>query len=457
MTLDPTQRGMERALDAIVHAQMLGTLTRSSGARYADLATIRERLLPEGVGVLVYLPSLERTHVFAVDAHTIRHAPTVPRAAIVQANDDLASYLLTSPRGLSKEELAARRAGIARACGTLGAQLLPAEIRDLVATWHTVLVVGDELMGDVPFEVITWANDRALGLERGIGYLPSLPFCASLAALPRAVRSDLEFLLLAAPEFQSGAKEVRPINFTRDDERALLAPFAADAVCTLRASAARASALSAATPFHTRAVCVLTHGTYDATKQNDGERGAGLLLSAEADRPDGIVWCADVDRMHVAVYVELITCGSWRGPPRLGDDTGAHLGSAFLRAGARAVVLSPYDIAYEPSVRLIARAHERMRLHFESPAEAFRVARAELAADAETADPYYWGLIRVLGLAHEPVYDAQADPIAPRRSDRSVWIIAGCGVVLVAAGVVSVRARAKVSSSARGRARSRPA
>jgi hypothetical protein len=448
MALDPGERGMERALEAIVRAQALGTLARSVGAETVDVATIRARLLSTGVGVLVYLPALERTHVFALDARAIAHGYAPARHAIVRANDDLASDLSTTPRGLSQAELEARSARIARACRALGGDLVPAEIEPLLRNWHTVLVVGAELMGDVPFEVLTMRSGRALGIERATGYLPSLPFAAWLSAREREVRSELELFLLAAPAFPpDDERPVLALDFTAADEEGLLAPFASTAARSLRGEHASATALLSASPSLTRVLAVLTHGIYDGARRDDGERPAGLRLSAESDRPDGIVWCSDVQRARAPRLVELIACGSSRGPSRMGDDTGAHLGSAFLGVGARAVVLSPNEIAYASSLRLLARVHDRMRRHFESPAEALRAARAELASEAATADPYYWGLVRVIGLAHESVFDARTDALAPEHSGRSAWIVAACGALLVAAGFVARRARtASVSS-----------
>jgi hypothetical protein len=94
--------------------------------------------------------------------------------------------------------------------------------------------------------------------------------------------------------------------------------------------------------------------------------------------------------------VGLWACGTQRGPAQLGDDTTSHLGSAFLEANECSVLVSRADVALEPML-CMARRFARGITSGESPAEAARAARAEVADDPRTADPFFHSSIVLYG------------------------------------------------------------
>ena len=57
-----------------------------------------------------------------------------------------------------------------------------------------------------------------------------------------------------------------------------------------------------------------------------------------------------------------------------------------------------------PGVELSRRFYSAL-LAGDDPAEAMRRARAELAAAPGFGDPFYYGLLRVVGAGHEPLFE----------------------------------------------------
>ena len=99
----------------------------------------------------------------------------------------------------------------------------------------------------------------------------------------------------------------------------------------------------------------------------------------------------------------LSSCGSGRGPRRVGDDSLTHLGGAFLTAGARAVVLSPNAVALDTTLALMTHVHEHLAGGM-SPASALRAARVELAEQQGPLEAFYLAQFTVVGLGHRPAF-----------------------------------------------------
>jgi CHAT domain-containing protein len=131
---------------------------------------------------------------------------------------------------------------------------------------------------------------------------------------------------------------------------------------------------------------VLAHGSYDGER----ERGAFLALRTR-------VFSEDVEALGgCARLVVLSACSSARGPERFGSDNLAHLGGAFLRAGARCVILTRAEVLLGRTLRLDAALHESLATG-ESVAEALRRARVA-AVDEDPFSPYLVGRFQAYGV-----------------------------------------------------------
>lgn len=140
------------------------------------------------------------------------------------------------------------------------------------------------------------------------------------------------------------------------------------------------------------ALVLLSHGLRDPAD----ERPSQILLEAPPGGADAALSCDGVEALSSPPVVFLGVCGSARGPAREGTGPAAHLGGAFLLAGADAVVLSDADLSFGPTLLLAEAFLGRLRAG-DGPAEAMRQARLALHA-AGWSDPHDWGLMRVVGL-----------------------------------------------------------
>lgn len=131
-------------------------------------------------------------------------------------------------------------------------------------------------------------------------------------------------------------------------------------------------------------------------------------------------------------------------PQRAGEDGTAHLGGAFLRAGAQAVVASRAKLDLGSTLELARIAMRGMVAEGRSPAEAMRDARREVSARPQWAHPYYHSLMQVLGVGDRPVLEASATTgtTGTTASPRRRWpAVAIGGLVVVLAVAVSRRRR----------------
>lgn len=121
----------------------------------------------------------------------------------------------------------------------------------------------------------------------------------------------------------------------------------------------------------------MTHGLYDARRAEP----AGLALAAEEDGSDGATWCPDVEQLACPPVVGLFACSTGVSHNRRSAYGASHLGSAFLAAGATAVVMSPSELLYRPSLEL-ARLLSAELAQGLAPAEALRRARVAAVEQA---------------------------------------------------------------------------
>lgn len=444
MALDPTSRGLERALDHVLAFQALGTASRQAGAPAIDVGTARSLLLAPRRGVLVVLPSIERTHVFALDRDGIAHAEAPRRDEIVRRFGDLMAEVVRAPDAdVERESRRARR--IEALAVALGDDLVTGDVAARLRSWSEVIVSGSELCGDALFEVLRPAGGAPLGTTHAIAHAPSLPFLAHLARGTAHDAAGVELVLVASPVLEVSAQRASA-TLASEEADELLAPFARERTLKKLGAEAAPGVLAAPSVRDARVLAFVTHGVFDAARHRDGERPAGLALSADATSSDGVLWCADVERTRVPRLVELFSCGGERGPARMGDDAGGHLTAAFFAAGARAVVSSPADLRLGSTLELAAHVHERLRAG-DAPAEALRSARARLLLDPRTSDPRSWALVRVHGLAHEAVFEPSSEPREDEGAPSTRWRVGA----LVAVGLVAVWLAARKSRSVEGR------
>lgn len=453
--------GLRAGFELLMEAQSLGSLARSLEVEAPDLAEVRRAAVPAGGGVLVFLPAPTESLVLAFDSERFARVGLPPYHAL---RADLASFtrwVSEPPAGLDPRDAKLRTDELAATGARLSAALFPAAVRELMRSWSSVTLVGAEYLGDPPLEALPLEGQR-LGERWATSHTPSLP---TLVALRGARDSEgpprpVELALIAAPLPSAQVAERWPL--------VAAAPLRPGDIARLTAAyGARARVLSGADA--TEGACnalaargavlqVVAHGVFDPER----ERGAALVLASDA-ADDGVLTCAEAERWQVPDLVVLSACGAAFGPARVGDDGIAHLGGAFLKAGARSVVLSRHSIASAATIELMAYFHTELRRAGCSPAEALRRARLALAKDPGWNDPFYTGLVFALGDAHVPVF-----PMGPsgeggeeRRGTEAgpsppAWTIAAALAALIVAAWLTAAAGTRSRRRPRTGSRSEP-
>jgi hypothetical protein len=393
---DDADRGAEHALELLHAAGSAGTLHRRLEAGLPELAELRSKVLPQGVGALVYLPFADRTLVFTVDATTVALHECESERILSKYALDFMTDLMTPPHELTTEQQIGRDGRLASLGDELAKGLLPPSVVERVQRWSTIYVVGSDLLNELCFEALPFRDEGPLGLVKATAYLPSLPIGARLHdRVPSQSSQDRASLCLVA-RIQSGsaAHSQEDLPFGDRELQLLTHSFPSDRVKTFLGPQASRKELLRPDALRADILHFVTHGARD----EELERPPGLVLSAgEA------LWCKDADSLGGARLVLISACGAGSGPPREGDGPVSHLGGSFLCAGAECVVLADGQLAYRPTIELMAVLQDELAAGI-GTAEALRRARRGVSGSEGYADPFYWALVRALGHATRPLF-----------------------------------------------------
>lgn len=393
-------RGVEQAARGTLAAEALGTLARATGAQALTPAEARATLRP-GEAAFWFLPAPDRSHLFLFDRARVVHF-LLPSDVVLFERRRAFDEALRSPDA-PVEEIRARGAALRDA-------LLPPQAFERARAFPRWTIVGIDRLGTVPFEALPLGASRFVGLAHAVSYLPSFAVGTRLAARPAAREGKYAVFAFGGPPSRAGPT-------LRFDEERLEALFGARLPARLRhvrGEEATRRALLEGLAGASRLAIVWTHGTRDPER----ERPVGLECA------DGVVFADDVERTEAPPLVVLAACGAARGPVRRGEDGASHLGGAFLRAGARCVVLPSAEVDDGATAALLAEAFRRLAAGAD-PAEALRAARADLFARDGMSDPRALCLIHAFGLGH-----VEAAWPAGGRKPLWLWIFAALGLSL---------------------------
>ncbi|MEW6742032.1 MAG: CHAT domain-containing protein [Planctomycetota bacterium] len=441
LAADGSELGTVHAFEDVLRAQAVGSLARRLGApRDLTLEQVRRLLVQPDHALLLYWPSQEQSFVFLVHRERIQLARLEPLAKLARARAQLMAELAERP---------ARDADGSAAARELARLLIPPAFRTRMLALSSLTVAGLDLLGWLPFECLPFPGARPVGLEMSVDTLPSLPLGCLLAQreellLESSGAARRGVLLVAAPEQSRRARgfglaDLGP-HLRREHLEALREACGGLPFQVLRGQEATWANLARESA-HAGALHILTHGVFDPFEDPSTvrERPAGLVLAPHSCEDDGLVWCDDVEHLAPAPpLVVLSSCGAARGPVRQGDDGVAHLGGAFLAAGAQTVLLSRADLDLEATLELTTRFTRLAVAGGLSPARALMQARRELVAHhPDWAHPYYHCLLQVLGLGQRPVFAGSS------ASGTGSWFVAAaCGAAVLALAVLlSVIAR----------------
>jgi CHAT domain-containing protein len=404
LLVEGPKHGFDFALQALLDAQNLGSLSRGLAQAIATPAEVRKLMTRPDGGVLVFLPDYHRTLVLAFDA-------TRPDLCVVAASkgewrtqvESWMYELTTSPQTLKSDAARASNLKAIETKGRLVADLLlPLPIRERLAQWKSVTIVGADLMDGLQFEGLPWGEAGTLGTHFALDHAPSMSVNVKLE-LRRPGRRTQEsaaggLLLVAAPELSGSAdpalRRLPKIPFSDQDRDRLQAPYGKASGASFVGAKATRAALEDPRLALASVLQLIAHGSEVADK----ERAAALVLRGVSDSDDGLLDCDEVEQLaHVPDTVVLSACGAARGQQRYGDDGIQHMGGALLQAGASCVVLSAFTIDANATQALMEVFHQRLCAG-DSRAEAMRAARAIVSSIPRYSHPYYHSLILVIGL-----------------------------------------------------------
>ncbi|MBK7876978.1 MAG: CHAT domain-containing protein [Planctomycetes bacterium] len=437
-------QGARRALELVLDVQALGSVARSLSASQFDADTVlRELASAEGRGFLVFFAARDRTHVLALDASGIsHHAFEIAGERL----DELRGELVAA---IAEERLAPAAtpsAAFEEARAALSRELFPAELVERTRAWSTLVVVGLDSLGYVPFELLDGRDGCWIGESSRLAYLPSLPVGVALArrgasplgtAPPRAVATVCVAPEGVRPEF---TRDLEPLTFANDEERALRASLAESELSLYLQDEATWSAWSGAVARGADYGLILAHGVRDETRE---EPECIVLAGGEPVGP------AEFEARVGALpnLLVLASCSAGRGRLRRGDDGRNQLVGAALAGGARTVVAPQVAVDYRYSLELVAALHEALLREGATPLEALRTARsrAPRTARALAYEPYLWHLT---GLGDVPIARRGANPahapVPKPTSGPAAWV-AVVGTAFLAGALLIVLARKRAS------------
>jgi CHAT domain-containing protein len=256
-----------------------------------------------------------------------------------------------------------------------------------MSSWSQVYIVGSDLLNELPFEALPFEGDLALGLSKATAYLPSLAIGVELYDRSQKRTLPAHDLCLVAGITEGGAQVDLP--FGQQYVERLTAGFERERVHLLLGANASLDEILKPAALNATILHFVTHGAVDLAR----ECPHGLTLSR-----GGRLWKEDAEQMSGPRLILISACGAGRSPQREGDGPVAHLGGAFLLSGAECVVLSDAQLAYDPTMTLMS-VLQREVASGRTIGEALRLARTRVASDQDTHDPFYWALVRALGLA----------------------------------------------------------
>lgn len=372
--------GPRLAFELLERAQARGTVARRAGYRARGIDQIRSALVSDERGLVTFLPSFGRSHLFALDRHEIVYVELPSVRELEQLRREFVAVCSAPPRDPSS--VGREAVHTLAAARELAAIVWPQPVRDLARRWSSVRFAGLSTFGYLPFEFLPEEDESRevmLGDRLAISYLPSMPVGVLLAERPR--RAGGTVLLIAAERPQDASLPTLPLGEAQLD--ALVGTYEESE--TLHAQDATRDELASDKVRRASLLQVLAHGVTDFQR----ERTAGFALA------DGAVWCSDVEAFPAPPLVCLWVCNAGQGPLRVGEDGLATLGDAYLTAGARAVVVSPVRIEYRALLDLARVFHGRLALG-DAPDEALRQARLRLR-ETDRAHPFF-SLVHVVGL-----------------------------------------------------------
>jgi CHAT domain-containing protein/Tfp pilus assembly protein PilF len=408
------QAGAERDLrQALAESDQARTALRLASPAYAALTQPRPLSLPEiqqqvldgDTLLLEYHLGSERSFLWAVTPDGLAAFDLPPRAQIEEAARRGYERLERSREILAREPAEESRAELS--------QLLLQPVAGLLAH-KRLLIVPDGALHYLPFAALSVpGSSEPLVASHEIVTSPS----ASALAVARRELTGRQpapgtLAVVADPVFDAGDPRVRPrstvvaaawhssasgdgdrfqrLGYSQDEAEALLALVPPDRrLSALGFAASRETVLSGELARY-RIVHFSTHGVLDTEHPELSRLALSQVDQQGRPRADGFVRAHEIYGLHLpADLVVLSACQTALGKEIRGEGL-VGLTRGFQYAGARAVLVSLWEVDDQATAELMRRFYREMLERGQSPAAALRTAQESLRRQPEWQAPYYW-------------------------------------------------------------------
>jgi CHAT domain-containing protein len=408
-TLQKELRDAEYALEEKrVQAEMGNSRERLIWSEPATVKALQAKLTQDKSALLEFLLGEARSFCWLITPGGISVEVLPGRKEIEKAVRPYLEALTTPPNHLYLEkELAKLRAQAAGLCsvlfGRLAGQLAPGQ---------KLIVVPDGLLHYLPFEALIH-DERYLLEDHEISYDPAASMLSLWPASsdPPAHGKQLELLAFGDPQFETEAKvanarkpdkrvspqtqamrsvlgsSLAPLPRTRDEVQYIADLFPADRCRTYLGKDATEDALKREPLHNYKRLHLATHGLSNETAPS---RSAMVLALDDDPEEDGFLEVGEIAELHLDCdLVVLSACQTGRGQLLSGEGI-VGLCRAFMRAGARSVVVSLWNVSDISTSRLMKSFYQGLTGNL-SNAAALRQAKLQmLKRDGVTRHPFYW-------------------------------------------------------------------
>lgn len=412
-----------RCLGYLLEADACGSLARRLGAPAGDPATLLQRALPPNGLLVWFLPAPRGSLALLAQAGSVRAIPLpgdIPLRGLVRE-------LRQSVRDETVLGFGWREA-LATRTAPLATWVFPPALREALAATRRITILGRELLTGLPFEFLPSPADPSLwfGHTHALEYLPSATLATMAPPVVPAAGPARVTVLAATSQSAESAARYPDCTVPLDGARLATITAAIDPQVVDVGLEATGAGLTAALA-QTDALVLLAHGRRrhpdDATEELQRQRPLGVVLGDGFFGPERLL-----DAARMPQLVVLASCGTARAGVDRGED-GQLFGTAWLAAGARAVLSAEGDLELRATERLLAAFLAELTAGIE-PAEALRRARVAVAAEPRFAHPAFHCALR-LDARGPAVLRVPATP-----AGGSVWPWAVGGSLLVVAVLV---------------------
>ncbi|MEO8374009.1 MAG: CHAT domain-containing protein [Sphingomonas bacterium] len=383
------------------------------------------RLLRPGEAMVFWYPTEEATFVWAINAKG-SHWARIPIGATALAAR-VASFRAGlgvdgATRSARADRPSARPAFDRVDASALYTLLFPGAVDQVVRGARAVILVPSGSLTSLPFAALpmgTAATSPWLGLAKPLSLLPSPAGLRTLRGHPATASAAIAFAGFGAPALGAATEgQARGLDGVWRGgmvDGAALAnlpslPQAADELYDLArelgaptksvtvGANATESAVKRADLSHVRVLAFATHGLVAGDLSGLAE--PALVFTPPAapdDNDDGLLTASEAARLRLSAdWVILSACSTATGN-RVGAEALSGLASAFTYAGARALLVSQWQVGDDAARRLTTLAVRERTL---GRAEALRRAMVAVANDPahpEWADPSAWAVFELVG------------------------------------------------------------